>query len=216
MAQHGEDYDEDLDDIDFNNYKGFFYADDPGQKYQDKVTGAHFEYADMCTRLRALIIQSRGAEVEEEPVKKRADLKMNKVKKEDVRNREIKKLSTLIDGSQSKQSRNTIQALPQQGFGTVVQKNKASKNNLWSFASSEDLANKKEKSKPSYRETIEKIFRLNQTAQKEAISSTQRNAIISSSKNNHTLSGVYNTASSCDKRPIASPKSKKNNAYYNQ
>ncbi len=47
-------YGEDLDNIDFNNYKGMFFQDDPGQKYQDEETGAHFEYRDMCRRLDRL------------------------------------------------------------------------------------------------------------------------------------------------------------------
>jgi len=47
-------YEEDLDNIDFQNYKGMFYNDDPGNKYQDEKTGAHFEYKDMCRRLTEL------------------------------------------------------------------------------------------------------------------------------------------------------------------
>jgi hypothetical protein len=51
-----EDYTEsetndDLDDIDFENYKGIFFQDEPGKKYQDEETGAHFEYEDMCKRM---------------------------------------------------------------------------------------------------------------------------------------------------------------------
>jgi len=46
-------YEEDLDDIDFNNYKGIFY-DESAEKYQDEETGAHFEYKDMCMRLNRL------------------------------------------------------------------------------------------------------------------------------------------------------------------
>ncbi|CAI2359488.1 unnamed protein product [Moneuplotes crassus] len=44
-------YEEDLDDIDFQNYKGIFYEDDPTSKYQDPETGAHFDYTDVCKRL---------------------------------------------------------------------------------------------------------------------------------------------------------------------
>lgn len=44
-------YTDDLDCIDFQNYKGMFFNDDPGLKYQDEITGAHFEYKDMCKRL---------------------------------------------------------------------------------------------------------------------------------------------------------------------
>lgn len=47
-------YSEDLDPIDFKNYKGMFYEEDSGQKFQDPETGAHFEYEDMCCRLMDL------------------------------------------------------------------------------------------------------------------------------------------------------------------
>lgn len=46
-----DDYEDDLDDIDFGNYKGIFYDDDPTTKYQDPETGAHFDYKDICHRL---------------------------------------------------------------------------------------------------------------------------------------------------------------------
>eukprot|EP00826_Nyctotherus_ovalis_P008205 TRINITY_DN12118_c0_g1_i1.p1 TRINITY_DN12118_c0_g1~~TRINITY_DN12118_c0_g1_i1.p1 ORF type:complete len:175 (+),score=38.71 TRINITY_DN12118_c0_g1_i1:118-642(+) len=49
------------------NYKGFFY-DNPSQKYQDETTGAHFEYFDMCLRLKRLkkqIAIERSADVSE-------------------------------------------------------------------------------------------------------------------------------------------------------
>lgn len=55
MENQGDeiDYGEDLDQIDFENYKGIFY-EEPAEKYQDEVTGAHFEYFDMCRRLKRL------------------------------------------------------------------------------------------------------------------------------------------------------------------
>lgn len=53
--QNEPNYAEDLDCIDFQNYKGMFYNDDSGTKYQDEVTGAHFEYRDMCKRLNKLM-----------------------------------------------------------------------------------------------------------------------------------------------------------------
>lgn len=40
--------------IDLNNYKGIFYQDDSDHNYQDKLTGAHFEYNEMCKRLKKL------------------------------------------------------------------------------------------------------------------------------------------------------------------
>lgn len=64
------------------NYKGFFY-DNPGQKYQDEVTGAHFEYFDMCLRLKRLrkqITIERSADVsdsKEDPALSKAKLTRN-------------------------------------------------------------------------------------------------------------------------------------------
>ena len=40
--------------IDASNYKGIYFHDDPGSKFQCPVTGAHFEYQDMVRRLRRL------------------------------------------------------------------------------------------------------------------------------------------------------------------
>ena len=46
--------DSDVDDLDFNNFKGIYFNDDPNRKYQDPVSGCHFEYLDLCKRLIAL------------------------------------------------------------------------------------------------------------------------------------------------------------------
>ncbi len=43
-----------MDEVDLNNYKGIFFEDEPGLKYVDEVTGAHFEYRDVCLRLKRL------------------------------------------------------------------------------------------------------------------------------------------------------------------
>lgn len=47
---------EDVDDIDYNNYKGI-YANDEGQKYQCPETGAHFEFNDLCRRMSKILNQ---------------------------------------------------------------------------------------------------------------------------------------------------------------
>ena len=44
----------DEEDIDLENYKGIYFNDDPGRKFQDELTGAHFEFSDMCGRLDKL------------------------------------------------------------------------------------------------------------------------------------------------------------------
>ena len=49
----GSDY-EDEEDIDFNNFKGIYFNEDPDSKYIDEVTGAHFTHVDMCERLQKI------------------------------------------------------------------------------------------------------------------------------------------------------------------
>lgn len=61
------------DDYDLNNYKGIYFNDEPGSKFTDPITGAHFEYNDMCsrlTRLRKLILtneQEESLKMQKEP-----------------------------------------------------------------------------------------------------------------------------------------------------
>ena len=47
--------DEDVDNIDFNNYKGIYADEDAGQKYTCPTTGAHFEPRDLCKRIYKVI-----------------------------------------------------------------------------------------------------------------------------------------------------------------
>ena len=44
---------EDVDKLDFDNFKGIYFGDD-NQKFIDPKTGAHFEYRDFCKRLCTL------------------------------------------------------------------------------------------------------------------------------------------------------------------
>lgn len=46
--------DSDVDDIDFQNFKGIYINDDPNSKYTCPETGAHFEYQDLCKRMLKL------------------------------------------------------------------------------------------------------------------------------------------------------------------
>ena len=46
---------EDVDDINFANYKGIYANDEAGQKYQCPETGAHFEFKDVCRRLNRVL-----------------------------------------------------------------------------------------------------------------------------------------------------------------
>jgi hypothetical protein len=45
--------DSDVDDLDFNNFKGIYFGD-KHEKYTDPKTGCHFEYYDLCRRLAKL------------------------------------------------------------------------------------------------------------------------------------------------------------------
>ena len=54
LADLDKDNDSDIDNIDFNNFKGIYIDEDPNRKFQDPVTGCHFEYYDLCKRLAKL------------------------------------------------------------------------------------------------------------------------------------------------------------------
>ena len=53
---------EDVDDL--INYKGIYFNDEPGQKFTDPETGAHFEFKDICRRINR-VIQKRGESKDE-------------------------------------------------------------------------------------------------------------------------------------------------------
>ena len=51
------------DDVnDLINYKGIYFDDDSGQKYQCPETGSHFEYLDMYRRLKKIASQRHKSE----------------------------------------------------------------------------------------------------------------------------------------------------------
>lgn len=59
------DYLEDSEeDVDHNNYKGIYFDEEPGQKFQDPETGAHFEFKSMCLMLEQVKVERRQASVE--------------------------------------------------------------------------------------------------------------------------------------------------------
>ena len=49
-----KDDDSDIDNLDFDNFKGIYFNEDPNRKYQDPDTGCHFMYSDLCKRLNKL------------------------------------------------------------------------------------------------------------------------------------------------------------------
>ena len=59
MAEGGGNEDDNADDevenIDFNNYKGIYADDEGGEKYTCPETGAHFEPKDLCKRIYKII-----------------------------------------------------------------------------------------------------------------------------------------------------------------
>jgi len=40
-------YDDSEEDCDHENYKGIYFEDEPGSKFQCPITGAHFEFENM-------------------------------------------------------------------------------------------------------------------------------------------------------------------------
>jgi len=115
----GVDYEEDLDQIDFNNYKGMFFNDDPGQKYQDEVTGAHFEYHDMCRRLKRIQQQVQIEEISDSEAAPPTELEGEVKKPAKESGQAIHNIHNVLAINLPKESRNGAQALPQQGYGTV-------------------------------------------------------------------------------------------------
>lgn len=57
--------DDDLDNIDFANYKGIYAEDESEQKYTCPVTGAHFEFNDVCRRLSKVLAFRKSLEDKE-------------------------------------------------------------------------------------------------------------------------------------------------------
>ena len=46
---------DDVDNIDFANYKGIYAEEESDTKYTCPVTGAHFEFNDVCKRLAKVL-----------------------------------------------------------------------------------------------------------------------------------------------------------------
>jgi hypothetical protein len=47
------------------NYKGIYFEDDSGQKFQCPETGAHFEYLDMYRRLKKVFTSREKVDAED-------------------------------------------------------------------------------------------------------------------------------------------------------
>lgn len=67
-------------EYDFNNYKGIFHDDKQEEHYQDKVTGAHFDYYDMCRRLKNLQRTLSSKKIEKFMKETTIELGRNKIK----------------------------------------------------------------------------------------------------------------------------------------
>jgi len=52
------------ENVDLANYKGIYFDDDSGQKFQCPETGAHFEYLDMFRRLKRILTQREKLELQ--------------------------------------------------------------------------------------------------------------------------------------------------------
>lgn len=68
--------DDDVDNIDFANYKGIYAEDDTEQKYTCPVTGAHFEFNDICRRLSKVLTFRKTLEEKEKHEAAKAALQL--------------------------------------------------------------------------------------------------------------------------------------------
>jgi len=58
--------DDEIENIDFANYKGIYAEDDSDQKYTCPVTGAHFEFNDISRRMQKIIAYRKALEEREQ------------------------------------------------------------------------------------------------------------------------------------------------------
>jgi len=56
---------EDIDNVDFANYKGIYAEEDNDTKYTCPVTGAHFEFKDISKRLNKVLMHRKRLEEQE-------------------------------------------------------------------------------------------------------------------------------------------------------
>lgn len=48
---NNDNYEEDLDNINFGDYKGIYFDQQDNNKYTCPKSGAHFKFTDMCARM---------------------------------------------------------------------------------------------------------------------------------------------------------------------
>ena len=113
-----------------NGYKGIYFNEEPGTKFSDKATGAHFEFLDMCRRLTIasdnrnkidaktdwsfldLVTRESESQISKQvPQEKQAFVKTKKQEEETC---------ILLNQIKEKKSRNNGIGL-QQGFATGIQ-----------------------------------------------------------------------------------------------
>lgn len=71
----------DKDPVDLINYKGIYFDDDSGQKYQCPESGAHFEYLDMFRRLKRIANSRSKSDISETEANKTPTVKKSSLKK---------------------------------------------------------------------------------------------------------------------------------------
>lgn len=65
----------DSEDIDHDNYKGMYFEDEPGNKWQWPETGAHFDFKDMCKILEKISYERRSEERKSKNLIERIDIR---------------------------------------------------------------------------------------------------------------------------------------------
>ena len=126
-----EDYDsseEDDEEIDLAEYKGIFFNEEPGQKWQDDATGAHFDFQDMCKRLQLAMEERKEIEKREKYYEKQRQIQLAALNGNNRHVKEAKQDSNMVIKLQQyvrevapplkEHSRNVV--IPQQGYGTAI------------------------------------------------------------------------------------------------
>ena len=130
----GVNYEEDLDNVELNNYKGMFFNEDPGQKFQDEKTGAHFDFNEMCKRLFQLkkmspeeYITAKSSIIQYvESIKDSVNESFGKEsqrQKANENNGAFRALQVIQMNARENGSRNVPKELSQKDFGTILKKN---------------------------------------------------------------------------------------------
>ncbi len=98
---------ESLEGMDMEHYKGYFNEGGVMQRYEDPLTGAHFDYQEMCRRLRELQIAIGTAELSEEQSRKGSRDSINIFTTLDESRKSQRNLLVFHDAAQAQSNKNS-------------------------------------------------------------------------------------------------------------